>query len=524
MTFIVSVLLCFLTLYVFWTTRMRMYSRYPPGPWGIPLLGNVFQLPTLRKPWHTLAKWKTAYGPIVYLNMAGQPMIILNTKKVVEDLLDRRTTKYSDRPSFVVGRIMTGNMNFALISTGERWRKMRRASDNALGLKNTVNYHGVQRNEAVFSTHSILSDPDNWRSHVDRRGGLALSLVYDLPLIQSVEDPSIQWMNHHNGKIVASMMPGAHLVEVLPFLQHLPRSISKWRRAAEESFEEFSAYFERKFQNIKKQVATGQEQRPSFCVSLAENQEISKLSDQECSWLAGVLYSAAQETTATTMMWFMFSMILFPRAQTRAQEELDKVVGRSRLPSFADLKHLPYIHAIVKEILRWRTPLPLGVPHVTNEDDYYDGYYIPKGTICIPNAWSLNHDPDIYGPDAEEFRPERHLDENGQLKDGLLGSSEGHYTYGFGQRICSGRHFANNSLFILVATILWTMRLEGVKDSDGNVVVPVINAEEEHGILSRPPLFAITATPRFRDADTFIREARDEVVEENLARLNTSSN
>jgi cytochrome P450 len=111
----------------------------------------------------------------------------------------------------------------------------------------------------------------------------------------------------------------------------------------------------------------------------------------------------------------------------------------------------------------------------------------------------LNHDPDIYGPDAKDFRPERHLDKNGQLKDEILGSPEGHFTYGFGQRsvhktgedisisllnrICVGRHVANNSLFIIMATILWTMRLEGGKDSNGKLLVPDVDAEEENGIL-----------------------------------------
>ncbi|KAF5372074.1 hypothetical protein D9758_005051 [Tetrapyrgos nigripes] len=521
MTSIVSVFLCILTLYLF-RSRRKGSLCYPPGPWGIPLLGNALQLLNV-KPWHTLAEWKRIHGPIVYLNMAGQPMVILNTKKTVEDLLVKRTTNYSGRPHFIIPNAMTGGHHVVLMSGGERFRKMRRASDLALGLKNTVNYHPIQRNEAVFSAHSLLSDPDNWRSHVERTSSsIALSLMYDLPLIQSFQDPSIQRMNGFNDKMSASLLPGAHaVVEMLPSLLRLPRSFSKWRRDTEEFFEEWNAYFERAFMNIKKQAENGQEQRPSFSLALAENQANSTLSDRECSWLAGALYGAAHETTATSMMWFIFSMVLFPHIQTRAQKELDKVVGRSRLPSFADLKHLPYVHAVVKEVLRWRTPLPMGIPHLNSEDDYYDGYYIPKGTICIPNTWSLNHDPDVYGPDAEEFRPERHLDENGQLKDGLLGLSEGHSTYGFGQRICVGRHVANNSLFIIIATILWTMRLEGVKDSDGNVVLPDVNAEEESGILSRPPLFAIRATPRFQDADTFIREARDEVVEENLARLAT---
>ncbi|KAF5372098.1 hypothetical protein D9758_005093 [Tetrapyrgos nigripes] len=503
--------------------------RYPPGPRGIPLLGNALQLPTV-KPWHTLAKWKRDYGPMVYLNMAGQPMVILNTRKAVEDLFNQRTSKYSARPHYIVANIITGGFSFVLMSGGERWRKMRRACDNALGLKNAVNYHSIQRNEAVFTAYSLLGEPDNWRSHVERTSSsVALSMMYDSPLIQSLQDPSLLWMNRYVENVATTLMPGAFLVEVLPFLQHLPRLLSKWRRDAEKSFEEYNMHFGKRFQNIKKQVkfdckvlhrqASGQEQRPSFSVSLAENQENSKLSDQECSWLAGQLYAAGSETTATTMIWFIFCMVLFPDIQTRAQEELDKVVGRSRVPSFADLKHLPYIHAIVKEVLRWRTPLPVGIPHVSTEDDYYDGYYIPKGTLCLANVWSLNHDPEIYGPDAEEFRPERHLDENGQLKDGLLGLSDGHFTYGFGQRICVGRHVANNTLFMEAATILWTMRLEGVKDSDGNVVVPDVNAEEENGVLVRPPPFSITTTPRFRDADTFIKEARDEVVEENLARL-----
>ena len=82
-----------------------------------------------------------------------------------------------------------------------------------------------------------------------------------------------------------------------------------------------------------------------------------------------------------------------PETQARAHAELDAVVGGSRLPTFADLSHLPYIRAMVKEALRWRPIAPSGPPHQTTEDDWYEGTFIPKGTVCIPNVWHLKRDP-----------------------------------------------------------------------------------------------------------------------------------
>jgi cytochrome P450 len=82
------------------------------------------------------------------------------------------------------------------------------------------------------------------------------------------------------------------------------------------------------------------------------------------------------------MGWWMLAMLAYPETQ-RAHAELDAVIGRSRLPTFADFPHLPFIRAMVKESLRWRQIAPSGVPHQTTEDDWYEGMFIPKGTIYI---------------------------------------------------------------------------------------------------------------------------------------------
>ncbi|THU95919.1 cytochrome P450, partial [Dendrothele bispora CBS 962.96] len=292
-------------------------------------------------------------------------------------------------------------------------------------------------------------------------------ILYGKPSIQSINDPSVVFMNETVEAFSETTVPGTYLVDTFPILEHLPRWLSHWKQVVEKQFQSYDSRFHELFLSIKNSVISGHEQHPSFSSTLAENQTQHKISDRDCSWLSGTLYMAGHETTTTALMWFIFAMVLHPEVQKRAQDELDRVIGQSRLPSFADAKHLPYIQAILKEVLRWRPPGPFGLAHAINEDDYYDGYYIPKGSICIASSWSINRDPSVYGSDADEFRPERYLDKNGNLKDE---TSEGHFAYGFGQRLCVGRHVANNTLFISMATILWTMFLEPQKDAKGNPI------------------------------------------------------
>lgn len=84
----------------------------------------------------------------------------------------------------------------------------------------------------------------------------------------------------------------------------------------------------------------------------------------------------------------ILGLLLYPETQKKAQLELDRVVGKNRLPDFSDLDSLPYISAIVKEGLRWKPTAPLGIPHLAREDDVFDGNFVPAGAIVFGNIWS----------------------------------------------------------------------------------------------------------------------------------------
>src|SRR6266702_2255400 len=120
----------------------------------------------------------------------------------------------------------------------------------------------------------------------------------------------------------------------------------------------------------------------------------------------GITYfrAAGGETTSTTLLWWLLAMLAYPEVQHQAHAELDEVIGSARPPTFADLPSLPYIRAMVKETLRWSLTVPFGVPHASSADDWYEGMFIPKGTICLQNMRLINSEPDVFGTDAERFR------------------------------------------------------------------------------------------------------------------------
>jgi cytochrome P450 len=205
--------------------------------------------------------------------------------------------------------------------------------------------------------------------------------------------------------------------------------------------------------------------------------------------------NVGSETTSTTLLWWTLAMIAFPEVQRKAQTELVAVVGRARLPTFADAPHLPYIRAIAKEILRWRPVAPLGVPHKAIEDGWYEGMFIPKGATCVANIWQCNHDRVVFGNDADDFRPERHLDDKGELIPGPVETNqEGHVSFGFGRRVCVGKHLANESLFIHTTRILWAATLECMKDGNGNDIIPDTSAFMDEGLT----MWVLVPEDRFR--------------------------
>lgn len=146
---------------------------------------------------------------------------------------------------------------------------------------------------------------------------------------------------------------------------------------------------------------------------------------------------------------------------------------------------------------------PMGIPHAPTEDDFYKGYFIPKGAIVIANAWAILHDPELY-PDPEAFKPERFLNEDGtKFRDDPTIS----LAFGAGRRICPARHFVDATLFLVTASVLAVFNVTRAKDQNGQEIPVVVPPPEsiESDVAIYPPKFECSITPRDKLAEDLIR-------------------
>ncbi|KAG6875506.1 hypothetical protein C0992_003556 [Termitomyces sp. T32_za158] len=246
-------------------------------------------------------------------------------------------------------------------------------------------------------------------------------------------------------------------------------------------------------------------------------------SDEDIMGAAAVIFAAGAGTTWSAISTFIYAMLAFPACQSKAQQEINSVIGSERLPEFEDRKDLPYVEAVLKETLRWHAAVPLGIPHRCTEDDVYRGMLIPKGSLVISNIRAINLDDNVH-VDPHTFNPARFLPKP-------EGNEEPHptETFGFGRRqvlitllsaglpihpaitfrICAGRHLADTSIWIAIASILTAFNIKRSIREDGTEIIPDISVPFRSGLSSHPPTLPCNILPRSQKARSLILEAND---------------
>ncbi|KAH7907412.1 cytochrome P450, partial [Hygrophoropsis aurantiaca] len=189
---------------------------FPPGPPRRILLGNLLQIPRFRA-WHTFLSWKHQYGDVVYAEALGNGILILNTLESVTDLLEKRSSIYSDRPTLtMVGELMELDKSMPMLQYGAAWRAQRKLAHIALSPEAVKKYHTVQENIAAMYVNSLIEKPEDFASQLRLTGGrVVMSVTYGLP-VQTPDDLYITDAEDTMEMIGKATVPGAFLVDLIP--------------------------------------------------------------------------------------------------------------------------------------------------------------------------------------------------------------------------------------------------------------------------------------------------------------------
>ncbi|TFK49864.1 cytochrome P450 [Heliocybe sulcata] len=455
-----------------WASHRRRSGGlpYPPGPKGDPIIGNLRQLPDGKKePLHiTYKKWSKIYGPVFSLESFGNRVVVLNTAHATNELLEKRGNIYSDRNPGVIRRLSTDH-HFPGMDYDEEFRTYRKVVNAAFNPTAVKDYSDIQEQETYECLEHLLESPDQWFFHMRRAAGsIILRVTYDHK-VTTHDDHLVEINEAAIPNNLIAVTPTAFVVNFIPWLQYMPDWFpgTNYRPFVKKVLDGHMAIRNTPWVELKERMAKGAI-KPCYASRLLEMKgQITGSDDEEyiikgtyaisplpspalCSSQAasaGIMYGAAVDTTLGTMASFVLAMLMHPECQKKLQAEIDSVVGRDRLPTFADEDHLPYLRWCVLETLRWMPVAPLGLAHACIQDDIYEGMFIPKGSIIVANQWAILHDETMY-PKPMDFWPERWDGRFPQARDARL------YAFGFNRRMCPGRHLAYRSVFIMAANLL----------------------------------------------------------------------
>ncbi|KAF8625969.1 hypothetical protein AX17_006694 [Amanita inopinata Kibby_2008] len=472
--FVVPSLVLLLAAVTYLSTRKSTEKSpqiYPPGPKSRWIVGNAFDMPT-KRPWLKYLEWaKELNSDMIHLHVMDKHLVILRKLEDVVALMEKRSTIYSSRPPLPILEILGAEYISAMLPYGDNWRKHRRLFQQVLKKSVARTYEHVHLEKAHQMLLQLLHSPDRFKEHCQTLTStiaLATTYGYNVTPGQAKEDPIVYLAEQAASAVAELTLPGRTMINIFPILRHIPPWFpgASTQKLAAKVKEMATAYKTMPFEFTKNNLAAGTSESCLLANLLSRQvKSDSPYEDEQClKDVAATVYIAGVETTTSVATTFFMAMALHPDVQRKAQEEIDQVVGTNRLPTFEDRESMPYVEAICRELLRWRPVAPLAFPHTSVKDDVYKGYYFPQGTLIFANVWAMTRDETVY-PDPEAFEPERFFEADGTLNDDTMDIA-----FGFGRRICPGRHIATSTLWIMIASVLSTFTISKDKDEDGNEI------------------------------------------------------
>lgn len=460
------------------------------------MLGN---LPTLHSnPRQQFKTWRKQHGDLFSLYFGSTLVVVVSGYDRIKELLvGKASTSFLDRPVMYANEVIGMENTGLAFSNGRVWQETRSASMSILkelGLGKNMLAEKIQE-DIEFLMERISSFDGDALDLWDLVNTSVANVICSILIGKrfNYEDDRFKDVVKKVNQL-ASCAKEVAAINYLPLLAYLPGDVLKTHRLREavQGLSDFAEFCCK--DGWREDVSEESDEKENFISLFKRKQqeecvkgEGAVLDDQNLRKTVMDLLGAGAESISTTIAWFVLYLLHNPEVQVKVHEELDSKIGQGRLPCMADKLKLPYLEAVIKETQRLASINPFSIMRATNQDACIGGYFIPEGTSVIPSMDSVLHDPEIWGPDADSFRPERFLD-----ADGALRRIEEFIPFTMGRRSCPGMGLAQMELFLFLSSLLQRFDLETPPGDD----LPTL--EEELGLLAAPKRYEVCCVDRHK--------------------------
>ncbi|NXD27928.1 CP2J6 protein, partial [Spelaeornis formosus] len=462
--------------------------KLPPGPTPYPFFGNLLQM-NFKIHHEHLNKMAKIHGNIFTLWLSNTPAVVLQGFQAVKEGLTVHGEDVAGRPKSRSISILSRGKG-VMFSNGHVWKQQRRfgiATMRKMGVGKKDQDYLLQKEAArlveyLQKTNGKPLDPTIPIFH------MVSSVICSIILGQhfSRDDKSFHRLIESIDDIVAFFNSISFFIyELSPWLADLfLPSVKKVKTSSNFVY----SLLAKKFESHKGKRKPDENRYfiDYYLDEIDKNKGDPDAAYDEANLMQTVsdLLIAGTETTATTLLWALLYMVVYPDIQEKVQKELDAVVGCSHVFCYEDRKKLPYTNAVIHEIQRYSNILLIALPRLSVKDTEVLGYHIPKNTVILANIDSVLADPGKWET-PRQFNPGHFLD-----KDGNFVNREAFLPFAIGHRVCMGELMARMELFIVFSTLLqaFTFTLpEGVKE---------VNTKFIFGSTMKPPPYQLCAIPR----------------------------
>ncbi|XP_069830374.1 uncharacterized protein [Dendropsophus ebraccatus] len=484
-TIVLSIVLLLL-VNSFYQKIKRTSRKFPPGPWPLPLVGNIFSI-DMKRPYKSFQKFAEKYGSVFTIQIGMEEMVVLSGYDTVKDALINHAEEFAGRPFWpVYEEIRKGHG--LILANGENWKLMRRFTMSTLrdfGMgKKTI--EDKINEECVYLVKNICSHQGEAFQDDKIMNAAVANIIVSIILGHRFDykDPllvRLLQLTDENFKVAGS--PMVLLYNAFPSLvRWLPGSHNSINKNADE----LNRFVTETFTNYKKSLDVNDQRNfiEAFLVKQQEEKPSPEMffHNENLTLLVTDLFGAGMETTTTTLRWGLLLMMKYLEIQKNVQNEIEKIIG-SAVPLIKHRKEMPYTDAVIHEIQRFANILPSNIPRATTQDVVFRGYFLPKGTHIIPLLTSVLRDKN-YFERPEEFYPQHFLDSKGNFV-----KNEASIPFSLGKRSCAGESLAKMELFLFFTTLLQKFTFKAPPDENLQLIPAV-------GLTTPPVNYRICAILR----------------------------